>query len=67
MQHTDSIVALGTAASKLIGLLREIVVARAYGTTYVADAYNYVYMITGNFFVLFGGFNGPIDSCILAL
>jgi putative peptidoglycan lipid II flippase len=65
--HIGTVVALGTAASKIIGLLREIVIARAYGTGIVADAYYYAYMITGNLFVLLGGFNGPIDSCIITV
>ena len=65
--HTSGIIAGGTAASKVIGLLRDMVVARCFGTGVVADAFNYTILLTGTFFVLFGGFNGPIDSCVVSV
>jgi putative peptidoglycan lipid II flippase len=59
---TFSIVALLTVMSKVVGLLRDIVVAAAYGTSVLADAYNYAYLFTGNILILFGGLGGPFHS-----
>jgi putative peptidoglycan lipid II flippase len=59
---TFSIVALLTIVSKIVGLLRDVVVAAAYGTTVLADAYNYAYLFTGNILILFGGLGGPFHS-----
>lgn len=59
---TFSIVAILTVVSKVIGLLRDIVVAAAYGTTFLADSYNYAYLFTGNVLILFGGLGGPFHS-----
>lgn len=59
---TFGIVALLTVISKVIGLLRDIVVAAAYGTTFLADSYNYAYLFTGNILILFGGLGGPFHS-----
>jgi putative peptidoglycan lipid II flippase len=63
LAHTFGRVAIATVASKIVGLARDIVLARAFGTGIVADAYYYATLFTGNFFVLFGGLNGPFDTC----
>ena len=62
LSKTFSIVALLTVVSKVVGLLRDVIIAAAYGTTYLADAYNYAYLFTGNVLVLFGGLGGPFHS-----
>jgi len=62
MGKTASTVALLTILSKLAGLARDILVARAYGATPLADAYNFAYMFTGNILILFGGLGGPFHS-----
>jgi putative peptidoglycan lipid II flippase len=64
---TFSIVAILTVLSKVIGLVRDIVVAHAYGTGIVADAYNYAYLFTGNILILFGGLGGPFHSSTVAI
>jgi putative peptidoglycan lipid II flippase len=56
------IVAVLTVISKVIGLARDVVVAAAYGTTFLADSYNYAFMFTGNILILFGGLGGPFHS-----
>jgi putative peptidoglycan lipid II flippase len=48
--------------SKVAGLLRDVIVARAYGTSFLADSYNYAYLFTGNILILFGGLGGPFHS-----
>jgi putative peptidoglycan lipid II flippase len=62
LSKTFSLVALLSVVSKVIGLLRDIVVAAAYGTSILADAYNYAYLFTGNILILFGGLGGPFHS-----
>ncbi|MBY0358429.1 MAG: murein biosynthesis integral membrane protein MurJ [Candidatus Obscuribacterales bacterium] len=64
---TFGIVALLTILSKIAGLARDIIVAQAYGTGIVADAYNYAYLVTGNVLVLFGGLGGPFHSATVAI
>lgn len=62
LSKTFSVVALLSVVSKVIGLVRDIVVAAAYGTSILADAYNYAYLFTGNILILFGGLGGPFHS-----
>lgn len=64
---TFGIVAILTVLSKVAGLIRDIVVAQAYGTGIVADAYNYAYLFTGNILILFGGLGGPFHSSTVAI
>lgn len=64
---TFSVVALLTVLSKLVGLLRDIIVAREYGTSIIADAYNYAYLFTGNILILFGGLGGPFHSSTVSI
>jgi putative peptidoglycan lipid II flippase len=64
---TFGIVAVLTVASKFVGLLRDIVVASAYGTSVIADAYNYALMFSGNILVLFGGLGGPFHSSTVTI
>ena len=40
------LIALVTIVSKLIGFLRDVVVAKYYGASLVSDAYFYAYQIT---------------------
>src|ERR1700683_4600920 len=62
LSKTFSLVALLSVVSKIIGLLRDVVIAAAYGTSILADAYNYAYLFTGNILILFGGLGGPFHS-----
>lgn len=55
-----------TIASKFFGLLRDLVIARFYGTTITADAYNFAYLLTGNALILLGGLGGPFHSATIA-
>jgi putative peptidoglycan lipid II flippase len=65
LSKTFSLVALLSILSKVIGLIRDVVVAAAYGTSVLADAYNYAYLFTGNILILFGGLGGPFHSAIV--
>jgi putative peptidoglycan lipid II flippase len=64
---TFGLVALLTVVSKFAGLARDIVVAQAYGTSLLSDAYNYAYLLTGNILILFGGLGGPFHSATVAI
>ncbi len=55
-----------TVISKVFGLLRDLVIAKFYGTTITADAYNFAYLLTGNALILLGGLGGPFHSATIA-
>ena len=55
-----------TTISKVFGLLRDLVIAKVYGTTIVADAYNFAYLLTGNALILLGGLGGPFHSATVS-
>ena len=56
-----------TVISKIFGLIRDLVVAQAYGTSIYADAYNFAYLLTGNALVLLGGLGGPFHSATITI
>ncbi len=64
---TFGLVAILTVFSKVAGFIRDIVVASAFGTGPLADAYNYAYLFTGNILILFGGLGGPFHSSTVAV
>ena len=55
-----------TIISKIFGLFRDLVIARFFGTSITADAYNFAYLLTGNALVLLGGLGGPFHSATIA-
>ena len=61
------IVAVATALSKVAGLLRQQVIAAAFGVGAAYDAYNYAYVLPGFLLVLLGGINGPFHSAIVSV
>ena len=61
------IVAAATLLSKVFGLLRETVIAAAFGTGSVTDAYSISYVIPGFLLILLGGINGPFHSAIVSV
>ena len=61
------VVTLGTLLSKTGGLLRQLVIAGAFGIGATYDAYNYAYIIPGFFLVLVGGLNGPFHNAIVSV
>jgi putative peptidoglycan lipid II flippase len=64
---TAGIVAVLTVLSKVVGLLRDIVINAAFPLNVVADAYNFAYLFTGNILILFGGLGGPFHSSTVAV
>jgi putative peptidoglycan lipid II flippase len=65
--RTFGLVAILTVGSKIAGLARDVIVAQEYGTSVIADAYNFAYLFTGNVLVLFGGLGGPFHSSTVAV
>ena len=61
------IVAVATALSKVAGLLRQQVIAAAFGVGAAYDAYNYAYVLPGFLLVLLGGINGPFHSAMVSV
>lgn len=61
------LIALVTVASKLIGFVRDMVVANFYGATMVSDAYFYALQIPSLAIIILGGVGGPFHSATVAV
>jgi len=61
------IVAIATLISKVFGLVREQVIAAAFGVGPVVNAYAYAYIIPGFLLILLGGINGPFHSALVSV
>ena len=61
------LIALVTIASKLIGFVRDMVVANYYGATLVSDAYFYALQIPSLAIIILGGVGGPFHSAAVAV
>ena len=59
--------AVATALSKLAGLVRQQVIAAAFGVGAAYDAYNYAYVLPGFLLILLGGINGPFHSAMVSV
>ena len=53
--------------SKVVGFLRDVVVANYYGASLVSDAYFYAYQIPALAVVILGGVGGPFHSATVAV
>ncbi len=53
--------------SKIIGFLRDVIIANYYGTGIVSDAYFYAYQIPALLIVILGGVGGPFHSATVAI
>lgn len=61
------LIALVTVASKLIGFVRDMVIANFYGATLVSDAYFYALQIPSLAIIILGGVGGPFHSATVAV
>ncbi len=61
------LIAVVTIFSKLIGFIRDVVIANYYGASLVSDAYFYAYQIPALAIVLLGGVGGPFHSATVAV
>lgn len=60
-------IAVVTIVSKLIGFIRDIIIANYYGASLVSDAYYYAYQIPSLSLILLGGVGGPFHSATVAI
>ena len=60
-------IAVVTIFSKLIGFVRDVVIANYYGANTVSDAYFYAYQIPSLAIILLGGVGGPFHSATVAV
>ena len=65
--HAAWVIAVVTIVSKLIGFIRDIVIANYYGASLVSDAYYYAYQIPSLSLILLGGVGGPFHSATVAV
>ena len=65
--HAAWVIAAVTIVSKLIGFIRDIVIANYYGASLVSDAYYYAYQIPSLSLILLGGVGGPFHSATVAI
>lgn len=61
------LIAVVTVFSKLIGFVRDVVIANYYGASMVSDAYFYAYQIPSLAIILLGGVGGPFHSATVAV
>ncbi|EAR19221.1 murein biosynthesis integral membrane protein MurJ [Synechococcus sp. W2B2] len=61
------VVTVGTLFSKFGGLVRQLVIAAAFGVGAAYDAYNYAYVLPGFLLILLGGINGPFHSAMVSV
>ena len=61
------IIAAATLLSKIFGLVREQVIAAAFGVGPAVNAFAYAYVVPGFLLILLGGINGPFHSALLSV
>lgn len=62
-----SLIAVVTIVSKILGLVRDQMVAHGYGASMVSDAYFYAFQIPAFFLVLLGGLGGPFHTATVSV
>ena len=67
LKKVSLIVTIGTLASKIGGLVRQLLIAGTFGIGAAYDAYNYAYIIPGFFLILLGGINGPFHNSMVSV
>ncbi len=67
LANIAAIVAIATLISKIAGLLRQQIIAAAFGVGPVYEAYNFSYVIPSFFLILLGGINGPFHSAMVSV
>lgn len=61
------LIALVTIASKVLGLVRDQMIAHAYGASMVSDAYLYAFQIPSFALILLGGLGGPFHTATVSI
>ncbi|XP_024541061.1 uncharacterized protein LOC112349967 [Selaginella moellendorffii] len=60
------VIGSATALSKVLGLVRELVLAAVFGVGPVVDAFGYASIVPGFFLTILGGINGPIHIAMVS-
>ena len=66
LKRISLLVGTGTFLSKLIAMVRKIVIAAYFGVSPAYDAFTYAYLIPNFFFIFIGGFNGPFHNAMVS-
>ena len=64
---TASIIAFVIIISKIVGFIRDVIIANCYGAGVVSDAYFYAYQIPALAIVILGGMGGPFHSATVSI
>ncbi|KAL3698428.1 hypothetical protein R1sor_012504 [Riccia sorocarpa] len=64
--RVGALIGSATVISKILGLVRETVLAAVFGVGPVVNAYSYASIIPAFFLALLGGINGPFHSAVAA-
>ncbi len=67
LKNIALVVTVGTLISKGGGLIRQLVLAGAFGVGAAYNAYNYAYVLPGFLLVLLGGINGPFHNAMVSV
>ena len=62
-----SLIVVVILLSKIMGFLRDVIVAKYYGASLVSDAYFYAYQIPALAIVILGGMGGPFHSATVSV
>ncbi len=62
-----TMIAFVTIFSKLIGFIRDVIIAKHYGASLVSDAYFYAYQMPSLALILLGGVGGPFHSATVSV
>lgn len=62
-----SLIAIVTIVSKILGLLRDQMIAHGYGASWVSDAYLYAFQIPAFALILLGGLGGPFHTATVSV
>ncbi len=60
-------VAIATVLSKVIGMVRQLLVAQAFGSSIEYSAFTVAYILPGFVLILLGGINGPFHSAMVSI
>lgn len=65
--NAAKMIAIVAVFSKMVGFLRDVVIAGHYGASTVSDAYFYAYQIPALAIIILGGVGGPFHSAVVAV
>lgn len=67
LARVAGIVAIATALSKVLGMVRQLLIAASFGSGTDYSAFGVAYILPGFIFILLGGINGPFHSAMVSV